>query len=50
MPFKFNKQLWDIGQKIEDDTLPVLNKFFNANFKRNNDIFDILDFHDEEKK
>ena len=50
MPFEFNKQLWDIGQKIEDDTLPVLNRFFNANFKRNNDIFDILDFHDEEKK
>ena len=48
--FKFNKQLWDIGQKIEDETLPVLNKYFNADFKRNNDIWDILDFHDTEKK
>ena len=48
--FKFNKYLWDIGQKIEDETLPILNKFFDANFKRNNDIFDILDFHDTNKK
>lgn len=48
--FKFNKQLWDLGQKIEDETLPVLNKYFNADFKRNNDIWDILDFHDTEKK
>jgi len=48
--FKFNKQLWDLGQKIEDETLPVLNKYFNADFKRNNDIFDILDFHDDNKK
>lgn len=48
--FAFNKKLWDIGQKIEDDTLPILNKYFNANFKRNNNIFDILDFHDDNKK
>ena len=48
--FKFNKYLWDIGQKIEDDTLPLLNKYFEADFKRNSDIFDILDFHDENKK
>ena len=48
--FKFNKYLWDIGQKIEDDTLPLLNKYFDADFKRNSDIFDILDFHDENKK
>ena len=48
--FAFNKKLWDIGQKIEDDTLPILNKFFKADFKRNNDIFDILDFHDNDKK
>ena len=48
--FKFNKYLWDIGQKIEDETLPILNKYFEADFKRNNDIFDILDFHDNNKK
>jgi len=48
--FKFNKYLWDIGQKIEDETLPILNKYFNADFKRSNDIFDVLDFHDDTKK
>ena len=51
MPFEFNKKLWDIGRKIEDETLPIVNKYFDCDFKRNeNDIFDILDFKDEEKK
>ena len=51
MPFKFNKELWDIGRKIEDDTLPLLNTYFECNFQRNeNDIFDILDFKDDDKK
>jgi len=51
MPFKFNEELWKIGRKIEDDALPVLNDFFDCNFERNeNDIFDIFDFKDEEKK
>ena len=51
MPFKFNEELWKIGRKIEDDALPVLNDFFKCNFERNdNDIFDIFDFKDEEKK
>lgn len=51
MPFKFNEELWKIGRKIEDDALPVLNDFFECNFERNeNDIFDIFDFKDEEKK
>ena len=48
--FPFNKTLWTIGQQIEDETLPILNKYFEADFKRNNDIFDILDFHDNNKK
>ena len=49
--FKFNKELWDAGRKIEDESLPQLNKYFKTNFKRNeNDIFDILDFKDEEQK
>ena len=49
--FAFNKQLWDAGRKIEDAALPKLNKYFNTDFKRNeNDIFDILDFKDEENK
>ena len=51
MPFAFNKELWDIGRKIEDETLPKINKYFDCDFKRNeNDIFDILDFKDEEEK
>ena len=51
MPFKFNKELWTIGQKIEDDTLPIINKYYGCDFKRNeNDIFDILDFKDDDKK
>ena len=51
MPFKFNKELWDIGRKIEDTTLPLINKHYECNFERNeNDIFDILDFKDDDKK
>ena len=51
MPFPFNKQLWEYGRKVEDSALPVINQLYQCDFKRNeNDIFDILDFHDEEKK
>jgi hypothetical protein len=51
MPFKFNEKLWKIGQKIENDTLPLINKYYDCNFKRNdNDIFDILDFKDDDTK
>ena len=51
MPFKFNETLWKLGQKIEDDTLPLINKHYECDFKRNeNDIFDILDFKDDAKK
>ena len=51
MPFAFNKELWEAGRKIEDDALPKLNKYFKTNFKRNeNDIFDILDFKDDDDK
>lgn len=47
----FNQELWDIGRKIEDTALPLLNDFFDCDFKRNeNDIFDILDFKDDNKK
>lgn len=49
--FKFNNELWNAGRKIEDESLPKLNKFFKTNFKRNeNDIFDILDFKDDDEK
>ena len=51
MPFEFNKKLWDLGRQIEDDTLPKINKYFECNFKRNdNDIYDILDCRDKRQK
>ena len=51
MPFAFNKSLWELGRKIEDEILPELNKVFECNFERNeNDIFDIFDFKDEKEK
>ena len=51
MPFKFNKELWNYGRKIEDIVLPIANKLYDCDFKRNeNNIFDILDFRDEDKK
>ena len=51
MPFTFNQELWELGRKIEDKTLPLINNHYNCNFERNeNDIFDILDFKDEAKK
>ena len=51
MPFAFNQELWDIGRKIEDTTLPMINKEFDCDFERDeNNIFDVLDFRDPEKK
>ena len=49
--FAFNKELWDIGRQIEDITLPLINQYFDCKFLRNeNDIFDILDFKDDDAK
>ena len=51
MPFKFNAELWNLGRKIEDHTLPMINEYFDCNFQRNeNDIWDVLDFKDEDNK
>ena len=51
MPFKFNKELWTIGQKIEDEALPKLNKYFKTDLQRDeNNIWEILDFRDENDK
>mgnify|MGYP003149275079 CR=1 FL=1 len=51
MAFPFNKELWEYGRKIEDIALPIVNKIYDCDFKRNdNDIYDILDFRDEKKK
>ena len=49
--FAFNKELWEYGQKIEDIAMPICNKLFDCDFKKNeNDIFDIIDFKDHDKK
>ena len=48
--FQFNKPLWKIGQKTEDAVLPSLNEKFSADFKRSDDIYDIIDFRDSDKK
>ena len=51
MPFAFNKELWEYGRNIEDKVLPIANQLFDCDFKRNeNDIYDILDFKDDDKK
>lgn len=50
MPFKFNHELWNIGKKIEDAVLPELNKAFNCDLERTDNIFDIIDFKDNSKK
>ena len=47
---KFNAVLWKKGQETEDAILPHLNNYFCCDFKRHDDIFDILDFHDEKNK
>lgn len=48
--FDFNKELWSLGQKIEDAILPDLNSKWNCDLKRSDDIFDIIDFRDEDNK
>ena len=51
MSSNFNKTLWEYGRKVEDKVLPIVNSLYDCDFKRNeNDIYDILDFRDEEKK
>ena len=32
--FPFNKQLWDYGTKIEEQVKPLIDKKFNADFKK----------------
>ena len=50
MPGKFNKTLWTMGHNIENNIYPLLNKKLNCNFVRSNDIFDVFDFCDNNKK
>ena len=50
MSNKFNRKLWELGRKIEDEIKPDIDKFFDCDFYRKDNIFDILDFHDDNKK
>ena len=50
MPHKFNRNLWELGRKIEDEIKPEIDEFFDCDFQRKDNIFDILDFHDEKNK
>ena len=47
---KFNKVLWELGRKTEDELKPDIDKFFGCDFYRNDDVFDVLDFHDDNNK
>ena len=47
---RFHYEVWKAGQKVEDNLKPKIDKLLNCNFKRNDNIFDVLDFHDEENK
>tara|TARA_R100000700_G_scaffold40145_1_gene54896 strand:- start:16 stop:489 length:474 start_codon:yes stop_codon:yes gene_type:complete len=48
MSSKLNNALWEYGRKIEDMALPIVNKLYDCDFKRNdNDRYDVLDFRDE---
>tara|TARA_R110000744_G_scaffold208801_2_gene327617 strand:- start:1552 stop:2010 length:459 start_codon:yes stop_codon:yes gene_type:complete len=47
---KFNTKLWNLGHKIENEIKPHLDEFLGCSFERSDDIFDVLDFHDNENK
>ena len=46
---KFNKKLWELGKETEDTLKPEIDEFFGCDFYRNDDVFDVLDFHDDNK-
>lgn len=47
---KFNKVLWELGRQTEDELKPDIDKFFDCDFYRSDDKFDVLDFHDDNNK
>tara|TARA_R100001440_G_scaffold74807_1_gene100686 strand:+ start:830 stop:1264 length:435 start_codon:yes stop_codon:yes gene_type:complete len=47
---RFNKKLWELGRKIEDELKPDIDSFFGCDFQRKDDIYDILDFWDEDNR
>tara|TARA_R100001143_G_C3336315_1_gene122029 strand:+ start:544 stop:975 length:432 start_codon:yes stop_codon:yes gene_type:complete len=50
MSGNFNKELWNIGRGIEDAIKPKIDKYFECEFARSDDIYDVMDFCDEDKK
>ncbi|MAL77365.1 MAG: hypothetical protein CMM62_20580 [Rhodospirillaceae bacterium] len=46
----FNRKLWEWGTKVEDAVCPHLNELWGTNFKKSKNIFETIDFHDEESK
>ena len=47
---KFNKTLWTLGTKIEDEIKPHLEEFLGKELFRGDDIYDIMDFKSEDEK
>ena len=47
---KFNKKLWTLGNKIEDEIKPHLEEFLGKELFRSDDIYDIMDFKSEDNK
>jgi len=50
MSSKFNRELWNIGRNIEDAIKPKIDEYFGCEFQRSDDIYDVMDFRDEDKK
>ena len=50
MSNKFNRELWNIGRNIEDAIKPKIDEYFGCEFQRSDDIYDVMDFRDEDKK
>lgn len=50
MSNKFNRELWNVGRNIEDAIKPKIDKHFECVFERSDDIFDVMDFRDKDKK
>lgn len=47
--FQFNHKLHSLGIKIEEEIKPYLDEFFETTFeKRSNDVFDVIDFTNNE--
>ena len=50
MPGEFNHELWKFGTNLEDAIKPQLEEKFKCSLDRTDDIFDVIDFRDNENK